>query len=223
MADGYAATGQQDGSCASAVLISGDGRAEILNCGDCRTLLCATEEEETGSGASGGQGGGGGEEGGERRGGGLSPYVAFATRDHAASDDLEIKRIESVGGETRCGPGGDMRVAVDSPSGLWQVAVARALGGSEWRGGGITNVAETSILRLDRSHRFLVLASDGVWGVLDEESAEGAAARSEGVAWRVAAARAEGTCAGAIAEGIIRLCEREGGTDNASCVVLLLE
>jgi len=121
----------------------------------------------------------------------------------------------------RCGSGGEMRVAVNTPAGKWQVAVARALGGSEWRGGGISDAADVTTLRLDESHTFLVLASDGVWGVLDQ-LAEGSAARSRGVAWRVAAARAAGKSAGDIADGLVRCAAREGGTDNASCIVLLL-
>ena len=237
VAEGYFATEEQDGSCASAVLISGDGRCEILNCGDCRTVLAAESEsasqgqgakldgeDESDSASSdsapGGGGGGGGGSGGGGNGGRC--FVAFATRDHAASDPIEAQRIGSIGGSIGCGSGGEMRVAVDSPSGLWQVAVARALGGSEWQGGGISNVAEASTIRLDDSHKFLVVASDGVWGVLDDPSASDAAERSEGVAWRVAAARAAGTSAGDIAEALVRCAEREGGSDNASCIVLLL-
>ena len=49
---------------------------------------------------------------------------------------------------------------------LRQVAVARALGGSEWRGAGISDAADVSTLRLSPSDRVLVLASDGVWGPL---------------------------------------------------------
>ena len=84
-----------------------------------------------------------------------------------------------------------------------------------------TSPADVTTLRLDESHTFLVLASDGVWGVLDQ-LAEGSAARSRGVAWRVAAARAAGKSAGDIADGLVRCAAREGGTDNASCIVLLL-
>ena len=62
---------------------------------------------------------------------------------------------------------------------------------------------------------------DAVRGVLDQ-LAEGSAARSRGVAWRVAAARAAGKSAGDIADGLVRCAAREGGTDNASCIVLLL-
>ena len=120
--------------------------------------------------------------------------------------------------------------------------------------GGISDVADVSTFRLDpSSHSFLVLGSDGIWGVLDEESSEGgatpgqtqgqtqgateeggvssaaplngdktAARRSKGVALRVAAARSAGMSAGDIAEGLVRCAEREGGTDNASCIVLFL-
>ena len=159
-------------------------------------------------------------------------------------------RIGAMGGTVACGAGGEMRVKVDSPDGEWRVAVARSLGGSEWKSGGISDVADVSTFRLDpSSHSFLVLASDGIWGVLDEEGSEGgatqgqtqgateeggvssaaplngdktAARRSKGVVLRVAAARSAGMSAGDIAEGLVRCAEREGGTDNASCIVLLL-
>jgi serine/threonine protein phosphatase PrpC len=115
-----------------------------------------------------------------------------------------------------------MRVAVETEDGLWQVAVGRALGGSEWRDAGIIDVADCEMVRLEPRHRFLVLATDGVWGPLDKSLRESSTERSEPVAFQVAGAQAAGSRAGDIAQGLVRCAERECGSDNASCVVLLL-
>ena len=61
-------------------------------------------------------------------------------------------------------------MAVDSPEGRWQVAIARSLGGSQWRNAGISNVADTYQTSLDAlAGGFIVLASDGIWASLDSE------------------------------------------------------
>ena len=111
-------------------------------------------------------------------------------------------------------------------AGCWRVqgdlAVSRAFGDCHLKAYGVSATPELSAITLTPRDAFLVLASDGIWGVLDECSGDDAAERSRGVALRVAAARAAGASAGDIAEGLVRCAEREGGTDNASCVVLLL-
>ena len=185
VADDYAATGAEDGSCAAAALIRGGGSLEILNCGDSRCVLGSAAGE-----------------------------VKFETRDHAAGDPMEVKRLEASGGKVKCGAGGEMRVLVPGETGTWQVAVSRALGGSEWADGGISNAADvrvTSVGEDDLVGGCLVLASDGIWGVLS----------SEDVMRRVVAARAAGKMSGDIAEGLIRCAEQQGGTDNTSCVVII--
>jgi len=44
-------------------------------------------------------------------------------------------------------------------AGTWRVGVARALGGSEWRGAGISDAADVTTLRLRRTHSHIVIAS----------------------------------------------------------------
>ena len=192
----YAATGEQSGSCVSAALLADDGRCEMLNCGDCRVVLAS-------------------EVGG-------ATVVEFASRDHAASDPLEATRIRALGGDVVCAANGEMRVRVDGEYGLWNVAIARSLGGSEWRGGGISDAAEGATVRRAPRHRFLVLATDGVWGALDDAAAETAVERSQTVVLQAAAALEAGTSAGDVADGLVRCAGRSGGTDNASCIVVLL-
>ena len=188
----YGETGHQDGSCVSAALVAGDGRLELLNCGDCRAVLVS----DVG-------------------------VVELTSRDHSADDPLEMERISQMGGKVECGAGGIGRVMVESEQGTFQVAVARALGGSEWKGGGITDAAEVSTARLAPQHRFLVLCTDGVTGPLEDAGKSTFAERSAPIAWRVAAAVDAGCRAGDVAEGLVRDAIRRDGSDNASCVVLM--
>ena len=187
----------------TAALVADDGRLELLNCGDSRTVLIAD--------------GDGGAEGAEG-----AVVVELATRDHSAADPLEGERIASVGGAVECTQGSEPRVQVESPDGTWRVAVARALGGSEWRAGGVSDSAESATLRLAPRHRCLLLATDGVTGPLEDPSQGSSEGRSEPIARRAAAAAAAGMRAGEIANGLVACAAAAGGTDNASCVVLLL-
>ena len=50
-------------------------------------------------------------------------------------------------------------------AGTWRVGVARALGGTEWRGAGISDAADVATLRLTRAHTHIVIASgEGLCG-----------------------------------------------------------
>jgi len=176
--------------------VSDDGTCHLLNCGDSRTALAAARADGTGA------------------------RVALATRDHAAADELERRRLAAEGRSFGC-VGGTWRVEVDSPAGLWQVAVARALGGTEWRAAGISDAADVQTLTLGPEHRLLVVASDGVWGV-DDEAGPSYAERSEGSVYLAAAARASGRSAGEAAHEVVARARKYGSTDNAGCVVLYL-
>jgi serine/threonine protein phosphatase PrpC len=198
--ESYRRTGHQDGSTATVVLASDDGRCQFLNVGDSRALLAAHATP------------------------GAPCTVAFATKDHSTSDEAEIERIREGGGIVACGRGGVMRVAVDCPEGNWLVAVPRALGGSQWADAGICDTADVTSLRLDSRHAFILLGSDGVWGPFD--GVGGASEGAERVACLVAEARATARSpapsAGDVAEMVVARAEGSGGTDNASCVILYL-
>ena len=101
------------------------------------------------------------------------------------------------------------------------MAVARALGGTEWRAAGISDAADVQTLTLGPEHRLLVVASDGVWGV-DDEAGPSYAERSEGSVYLAAAARASGRSAGEAAHEVVARARKYGSTDNAGCVVLYL-
>ena len=50
-------------------------------------------------------------------------------------------------------------------AGTWRVGVARALGGTEWRGAGISDAADVATLRLTRAHTHIVITSgEGLCG-----------------------------------------------------------
>jgi serine/threonine protein phosphatase PrpC len=111
-------------------------------------------------------------------------------------------------------------VAVDAPSvghgAVFRVAVARALGGSEWLAGRISNAADVTTLRLPSDASAVVVATDGLWGVLDGIGGSEEAAR------RVEEARRAGCSAGEAAQQLGALAKRMGSDDNCAVLVLYL-
>jgi len=197
----YRQTDSQDGSTATALLIRDDGRYELLNCGDSRSVIAV------------------------RRPDGLA--IERATLDHSAASSTEIDRIHASGGSVECFPGGDWRVAVDSPVGVWRVGVARSLGGSEWQAGCISNVADVATSRIEALQpddvAYAVIATDGVWGTLGPlESCPCSAAASKHVISIVDSARSRGLGAGDAAQEVLTCAKREGETDNATCLIIYL-
>lgn len=191
--DGYLRTGAQDGATASALLLDDRGMAEVLNCGDSRTVVSAHSPAGR-------------------------PRLVHATIDHGAGAVAEVARIRASGGRVECAPGGSFRVAVDAPSvgrdALFRVAVARALGGSEWLAGRISNAADVATLSLPSDTSAAVVATDGVWGVLDGIGGSEEAAR------RVDQARKAGRSAGEAAQQLGALAKRMGSDDNCAILVL---
>lgn len=195
--DQYLRTGAQDGTTISAVLLSNRGTIEILNCGDSRTVIASRSTTESPSPA---------------------PQIIFATIDHAASSEKEAARIRASGGSVDCSPGGTFRVGVAAPSigpdAVFRVAVARALGGSEWLAGRISNAADVAMIRLPPNACFAILATDGLWGVLDEVGGSLEAANL------VLSARVAGLNAGQAAQQLGALAKRLGSDDNCAVVVI---
>lgn len=151
---------------------------------------------------------------------GGSPSVALATRDHTPSAASEIKRITSAGGHVHC-VGGDWRVTVDSPEGQWQVGVARALGGTEWNGAGISDTADVSAISLSALRDgFVVLASDGIWGALDGVGEDEAQRSEEVVNLVFRQLNLHGKSASEVAQELNERASRAGGNDN-KCTILI--
>ncbi|KAL1495982.1 hypothetical protein AB1Y20_014622 [Prymnesium parvum] len=194
--EGYLSSGAQDGCTATAVLIHDDASCEVLNVGDSRTAVAHVKWG--------------------------TADVVFATRDHSAADAVEIDRITAAGGEVSCA-NGQWRVKVESPAGSWLVAVARSLGGSEWRGARISDVADVHTMDLEGlDGGFIVLASDGVWGALDSAGTT-SAQRSEAVVnFIFREAHIHRKSASEIAQDLNQRAYRAGSTDNACSIVLFL-
>ena len=139
----------------------------------------------------------------------------------------QVERVRAVGGTVECSAGG-WRVEVDSPCGLWRVAVARSLGGTEWLAGGISNAAEVawpylSPLRPNLDIAYVIVATDGVWGAFDALAAADSLRGPEEVAAIVDWARTSGLGAGEAAQAVISAATRKRSTDNKACCVLYLQ
>lgn len=114
--------------------------------------------------------------------------------DHKATDDQEIERIRSLGGQIM-----DKRVA----GGL---AITRALGDHAFRSFGVT--CQPYIVRhvLRPFDKHLVIASDGVWDTVTDQQA-------------IELCKYTGNTK-QIAQAIVKLALSKGSTDNISCMVI---
>uniref|UniRef100_A0A0D9XXQ3 protein-serine/threonine phosphatase n=1 Tax=Leersia perrieri TaxID=77586 RepID=A0A0D9XXQ3_9ORYZ len=140
------------GGACAATALVKDGEVYVSNVGDCRAVLCSRLRGAT-----------------------------ALTSDHTPARLDERLRIETTGGYVSCGAG----------SGVWRVqdslAVSRAFGDAavkQW----VTCEPDTIRLTLtaaagdDNDHRFLVLASDGLWcKVSNQEAADAVFSAAGGV------------------------------------------
>ena len=93
--------------------------------------------------------------------------VVALSRDHKASDKKEKERVKKAGGEVKEG-----RVIEHLPNDMVRrLAVSRAFGDFSRKDKGIISEPEIFVHNLDEKDEFLILASDGVWDVLSNESA----------------------------------------------------
>ncbi|CAI5505158.1 unnamed protein product [Closterium sp. Naga37s-1] len=121
--------------------------------------------DSSGSGACGAGGGGGG--GGERGCGDVEVEALQLTTDHKPAHPEERFRIVVAGGRVHAIPGDPEGVErawlphEEAPG----IAMSRCLGSALMRAHGVTADPDVRFLRLGPQHRFMVLASDGVWDV----------------------------------------------------------
>ena len=197
-----AAMGAKDviaGSTATAALlsVSEDGADElsVLNCGDSRTLVV-----------------------GKPRGGSSSDSVVhFSTRDHSPSCEMEIERL-SLGkdkgySQPKCSMG-RWRIKV----GDFQYGLARSLEGSFTTSKGIVSDPDVSIVNLsemlaERELACIILASDGLFEVIDNEEA----------GRNTIKCREEGLEANLAAKQLCMKAIDKGSPDNVSVVVVYLD
>ncbi|PNG99421.1 putative protein phosphatase 2C 61, partial [Tetrabaena socialis] len=111
--------------------------------------------------------------GGDGRGGGMGWRVAWSSTDHKPEAPGELERIEAAGGRVARsmgprGPVGPFRVWFKNED-QFGLAMSRALGDLPGRQLGVTATPSTASLQLPAGDgpAVLVLASDGVWELLD--------------------------------------------------------
>mmetsp|Transcript_18331 Transcript_18331/g.27228 ORF Transcript_18331/g.27228 Transcript_18331/m.27228 type:complete len:998 (-) Transcript_18331:677-3670(-) len=207
-----AGTGSKDlvaGTTASAAILRYDDANEvtILNCGDSRTILVGKPRASN-------------EASSKKLFGRRKPsLVHFCTRDHSPKDEIEGSRLQA-GREA----GLDYSLPQCSMSRWWlsigdyQYAVARSLEGGFATSKGIVSEPDVTTISLnemsaEREFPSLVIASDGLFEVLDNEQ----------VAQIVLKLRMNGENASDVAKALCTEALRKGSSDNVSAVVVLLD
>jgi len=79
--------------------------------------------------------------------------------DHKASDLKEAQRVKESGGF----------ILKNRVSG--QLVVTRALGDLELKKEGVSNMPDVKIVNLDDKEKFLIVASDGLWDIVEDQAA----------------------------------------------------
>ena len=150
-------------------------------------------------------------------GGGGGAGAELAVRlsvDHKPNLPEEAARVRAMGGDVRCVQG---CWRVMRPGAATMLAVSRALGDSVLKPV-VSCVPFTASRTLSPRDRFVLIASDGVWDVIDDDQAVGLAAELAGSAPgadRAAVPRA-------VAEGLVQAALRLGSTDNVTVLVVWL-
>lgn len=204
-----AGTGSKDlvaGTTATSILMPYDNASHliVLNCGDSRTLCvgepCAPSDHLPSPFSK-------------------SSYVHFATRDHSPKDKLEEERLKRGRKE-----GLDYSLPECSIKkwflqiGDYQYAVSRSLEGSFATSKGIVSNADMTTLclksvRSERKDASVILASDGLFEVIDNEL----------VAKIVTSSRNEGLTANEVTKRLCNEAIRKGSSDNISVIVIYLK
>lgn len=174
---------------------NGADELTVLNCGDSRTLVV-----------------------GRPRGGtSKDSVVHFSTRDHSPSCELEMERLllgkDKGYSQPKCSMS-RWRIKV----GDYQYALARSLEGSFATSKGIVSDPEISVVNLseilaEREFGSIIMASDGLFEVIDNEEAGRVV-----IKWREA-----GQSADEVAKQLCRKAVEKGSPDNVSVVVLYLD
>jgi len=164
----------------------------VLNCGDSRTLLFQGPSREKES----------------------SSVVQFCTRDHSPKDEKEGLRLKQ--GKDQ---GLDYSLPECSSSRWWltigdyQYAVSRSLEGEFAFSKGIVYDADVTMIPLSSNEeRIIMIASDGVFEVMDNEE----------VGRDLLSMRDAGICAGDAAKNICGAALDKGTSDNVSVVIIYL-
>lgn len=203
-----AGTGSKDmvsgTTCVTAVMsISKEGAnaLTILNCGDSRALLLGRARTSDGQNSKKST---------------LESSILYNTRDHFPGDPLEFERLMRA---NEAGLG--FSIPQCSYSRWWlsvgdyRYALSRSLEGTFANSKGIISDADIETVSLtqaltDREDVCLLLASDGLFEVMDNEE----------IGLNLLKLRSEGVGAGDAAKTIVGQALKKGTSDNVSCVVI---
>lgn len=178
-----------------------NGRLFVAHCGDSRAVLCTV----------GGSCGDSSPPGGSGKESSRVVYVARAlTVDHKPDRPDERARIEAAGG------------LVSAPRGRYylvdcSLAMSRALGDTDLNCKGVTPEPELTTVLCSASTPFVILATDGVWDVLDNQAAVDIVAHALDTSSGAASARCF-HAAGRLTQEAVR----RGSSDNITSMVVAL-
>eukprot|EP00897_Mesotaenium_endlicherianum_P004216 jgi/Mesen1/3822/ME000207S02833 len=169
----------------------------VANLGDAKGVLarsCASDEGSDGRGAT------------QAQAQARAPAEALplkglvVTRDHIAIYPQERARIEKAGG------------VIENGRVLGRLQVSRALGDAPFKKVGVSAVADISVFEITAREQFLILACDGLWGVM---------APSDAVQF-VAGQLKQGAGAEVACRRLVREAVRERGCkDNCTALLVL--
>ena len=116
--------------------------------------------------------------------------------DHKCNDNTEVERIKKAGG------------TISQERVFGKLALTRAFGDYSMKNYGVIATPTVNKITLNDGDKFIVICSDGVWDVMDEEDLFYYAAQYDD--------------AKEFAETIIEESMKNGSTDNISCIVIKL-
>ncbi|CEM13816.1 unnamed protein product [Vitrella brassicaformis CCMP3155] len=151
-------------------------------------------------------------------------HAQFLTHDHKPDQPNERKRIESSGGSVEYlhnhnnKPfirGGDFTVRKQKGEQPMQLQYSRAFGGKDLKNYGLSSEPDISLFKMEKTHKFIILASDGLWDVFTAEQAVSTAAS----AVRQGHSAAEALVNAALSEQQ----SRQANADNITAIVVCMK
>jgi len=116
--------------------------------------------------------------------------------DHKCTDSSEVNRIKNIGGMVFNG-----RV-------FGQLVLTRALGDHALKKYGVSAIPHVIKLQLESFHKYIIIASDGIWDVITEENLLSISKTTEN--------------SSELADLLVKTALTNGSRDNISCIVIKL-
>lgn len=173
-----------------------------------------------------------------------SSKVVMASKDHKPTDPLERKRINDAGGTVGPYPGHNIRrlkennarrssgtpedklqkeedLAQYLSDGVHYLGPSRSLGDGRINPKVLSSKAEKTTLVRDLNGKVVILATDGLWDVFDNDTVAKLSARllAQG---RTKHNLSDSECAGMIARCLAKMAAKQGSGDNVTVVAVVL-